>query len=61
MPGRRMNARVIKEILRLRFDRRLSIRQISQSVNASVGVVHNLTRKAEEASLGWPLGEETGR
>ena len=58
MPGRRMETRVVKEILRLKFDLGLSTRQISQSVNASVGVVHKLIGKAERAGLGWPLPKE---
>lgn len=58
MPGRRMETRVIKEILRLRFDRRLSTRQISRSVNASVGAVHKLIDKAERAAPGWPLPQD---
>ena len=55
MPGRRMETKVIKEILRLRFDRGLSTRQISDSADASVGLVHKLIGKAERAGLGWPL------
>ena len=55
MPGRRMETRVIKEILRLRFNRHLSTRQISDSTNASVGFVHKLIGKAEQSGLGWPL------
>ena len=58
MPGRRMETRVIKEMLRLRFDRGLSTRQISDSTGASVGVVHKLIAKAERAGLGWPLPRE---
>lgn len=58
MPGRRMETRVIKEIQRLRFDRRLSTRQISDSTNASVGLVHKLIGKAEQAGLGWPLPQD---
>ena len=58
MPGRRMDTRVIKEVLRLKsLD--LSIREISRSVNGSVGGVHKLIRKAEEAGLKWPLPKDT--
>lgn len=58
MPGRRMDTRVIKEVLRLKFSLNLSIREISRSVNASVGGIHKLIRKAEESGLGWPLPED---
>lgn len=55
---RRRNIRVIKEILRLKFDWNFSIRQISRSVNKGKGNTQRLTRKAEEAGLGWPLPED---
>ena len=52
-----MDTRVIKEVLRLKsLD--LSIREISRSVNGSVGGVHKLIRKAEEARLKWPLPKD---
>ncbi len=60
MPRRRMNTRTIKEILRLRFSWKLSTRQISKSVNASVGAVHQLVSKAEQLGLGWPLPADIG-
>ena len=55
MARKKMHIRVIKEVLRLRFSTNLSIRLISQSINRSSGGVHNLTRKAERANLGWPV------
>ena len=51
MPRRRMNIRVIKEILRLKFGRNFSIRQISGSVNKGKSNIQRLIRKAEEAGL----------
>ena len=57
MPGRRMNTRAIKEVLRLK-SLNFSLREISRSVNASVGGVHKLIRKAEQSGLGWPLPED---
>ena len=58
MARKRMSIRVIKEILRLRFSRNLSIRLISQSVNRSSTAVHNMVRKAEKANLCWPVPED---
>ena len=58
MPRRRMNIRVIKEILRLKFDRGFSIRQISRSVNKGKSNIQRLIHKAEEAGLEWPLPED---
>ena len=54
MPRRRMKTGVIREILRLKsLD--CSIREICRSVNASVGGVSTLLRKAGEAGLKWPV------
>ena len=48
--GKKNEYKVVKEILRLKpLD--FSIREISRSINASVGGVHKLVRKAEEARL----------
>ena len=58
MPRRRMNIRVIKEILRLKFARNLSIREIGQSVNKGKSNIQRLIHKAQEAGLGWPLPED---
>ena len=57
MPRRRMDARAIREILRLR-SLNLSIRQISRSVNKARSSVNDIVRKAEEAGLKWPLCED---
>ena len=54
MPRRRMNVRVIREILRQR-SLGCSVREICRSVNASVGSVSALIRKAGEAGLKWPV------
>ena len=60
MSRRRMNAREIKEVLRLRFFLKFSIRDISRRVNKARSSIHDLVRKAEDADLGWPLPEESG-
>ena len=48
MPRRRMRTRVLREILRLKSLGR-SVREIRQGLNASVGSVSALIRKAGEA------------
>ena len=58
MSRRRMNAREIKEVLRLRFFLKFSIRDISRRVNKARSSIHDLVRKAEDADLGWPLPED---
>lgn len=46
-----------KEILRLRFESGLGLRQIARSLSISVGTVHDYLQRAEEAGVKWPLPE----
>jgi len=46
-----------KEILRLRFESGLGLRQIARSLSISVGTVHDYLQRAETAGLKWPLPE----
>ena len=50
--------RYIKEILRLRYEAKLSQRDISRSVRVSVGSVNQYLARAAEAGIGWPLPED---
>ena len=45
----------LKEILRLKYQAHLSIRQISRSLSVSLGVVSKYLQRAETAGLHWPL------
>ena len=54
MPRRRMNARTIREILRLK-SLNLSTRQISRSVKKAKSSIQRLVRRAEQVGLRWPL------
>lgn len=47
--------RKIKDVLRLRFEAKLSCRQIAASLKLSVGVISKYTKAAEVAGLSWPL------
>jgi transposase len=47
--------RKIKEVLRLRFDAGLSIRQIASAVKLSTGATQGIVKQAELLELGWPL------
>lgn len=47
--------RKIREVLRLRFEAKLSIRQINASTKISVGGIQKLLVKADELNLSWPL------
>ena len=50
--------RKIREVLRLRLEAGLSIRQISQSTKASVGAIQKLLAQAAKLGLGWPLPDD---
>jgi len=49
--------RYIKEILRLRYEAKLSQRDISRSVRVSLGSVNQYLARAENARISWPLPE----
>lgn len=50
--------RKIRDVLRLRLDARLSIRQISASTKTSVGAIQKLLVRAQALELSWPLPPE---
>ncbi len=54
MPADRLAMRQIKDILRLRHDAGLSLREIAHSLNLSVGVVSKYLQLAAAAGIGWP-------
>ena len=54
MSGKRITMRKIRDVLRLRHEGDLSIRQIRASTKVSVGAIQKLLAKAETLPLGWP-------
>ncbi len=58
MAQKRLSMRKIREILRLRFDCRLSYRAIAQSCSVSAGAVYECVQRAAAAGLGWPLPDK---
>jgi len=54
MPADRLAMRQIKDILRLRYDAGLSLREIARSLDLSVGVVSKYLQLASDAGIGWP-------
>jgi len=50
--------RKIREVLRLRFEAGLSMRQISLSTKSSIGAIQKLLSRATELELIWPLPDE---
>ena len=51
MSAKRIAMRKIREILRLRLEAGLSVRQINASAKVSVGAIQKLLKKADELSL----------
>jgi transposase len=54
MPAEGLAMRQIKDILRLRHDAGLPLREIARSLNLSVGVVSKYLQLAEAAGIAWP-------
>lgn len=50
--------RKVKEILRMRHDLGLTIRQISRACNMSHSTVKDYLNRADRAGIGWPIPEE---
>jgi len=55
MPAERIEVRNIREILRLRFEHKLSHRDIGQSINKSPSTVGETLAKFAVSGLSWPL------
>ncbi len=54
----RLSMRKIREILRLRFDCKLTIRQISASIRVSTGAVTKYLNLFGQSDLSWPLPDD---
>ena len=50
--------RKIKEVLRLKFEVGLGLRQIARSCSIGLGTAHEYLQRAEAAKIKWPLGPE---
>jgi transposase len=58
LPARRLSVRKIKEVLRLKFEVGLGLRQIARSCSIGLGTAHEYLQRAEAAKITWPLGPE---
>lgn len=58
MAQQRLSVRKIAEILRLRFEQRLTPRAIAGAANCALSTVQECLRRAETAGVGWPLPPE---
>ena len=59
MPAERITMRKVKEVLRLKFDVKLSNRRIAQSCSMAHSTVGEYIRRFRQSSLSWPLAEDT--
>lgn len=57
MPNKKIAMRKIREILRLRFDIRLSFRQINPCADVSTGAIQKILKRLESSGISWPLPE----
>src|ERR1700730_10575313 len=58
LPARRLSVRKIKEVLRLKLEVGLGLRQIARSCSIGLGTAHEYLQRAEAAKITWPLGPE---
>ena len=50
--------RKLREVLRLRFERKLGYQQIGRSCSIGVSTVHKYLKRAEAEGVTWPLPED---
>ena len=55
MGAKRLPMRKLREILRLKYERRMSHRAIARACVVGVGTVSEYVRRAKRAGLSWPL------
>ena len=58
MPAKRSAMRKIREVLRLKFEARLSHEKIAAAMGMSKGAVTNAVQRALQQGLAWPLPAE---
>ena len=57
MARKPVSMRKARDILRLKHESGLSVRQIGSSLRISIGTVANYLARAEQAGIGWPVPE----
>ena len=58
MARKAVSMRKARDILRLKHEAGLSVRQIARSLGVSHGTVVNYLRRAEASGIGWPVSGE---
>lgn len=48
----------LREILRLKYEAKLSVRQIGSCLSLSIGVISKYVQRADAAGFGWPLPDD---
>jgi predicted DNA-binding protein YlxM (UPF0122 family) len=60
MVNKRLSMRRIKEVLRLYFEQKRSLRLIAQAMSISPSTVSDYVRRAQAAGLAYPLAGSMG-
>jgi len=55
MAAERLSMRTIKEVLRLKWEKKLSNKNVAQSCNIARSTVREYVERAQKAGLTWPL------
>ncbi len=58
MAAERLSMRTIKEVLRLKWEKKFSNKQVSQSCNIARSTVREYVGRAQSAGLSWPLAAD---
>jgi hypothetical protein len=58
MKTKRVTMLKLKETLRLKYEAKLSLRQIALSLSLSLGGISKYLQRADAAGLSWPLPQE---
>ena len=58
MPAQKIGMRKAREIIRLRWEQKLSQKDVATSCDCSQSTVHDCLARAKLAGLGWPLAQE---
>ena len=58
MAAERLSMRTIKEVLRLKWEKKFSNKQVAQSCNIARSTVREYVGRAQSAGLSWPLASD---
>ena len=58
MSTKRVTMMKLRELLRLKYEAQLSVRQIALCLSLSMGAVSKYVQRADAAGLDWPLPDE---